>query len=277
MARRALAMMVAIAILSALAFFFYRPTTTSAGMTVHFMDVGQGGGVFIEKDGQNILYDCGDTFAGKGVLRYLEAHAVKIIDFMVISHAHKDHMGGCIDVLKSQIKVRKVLHNGSNASTNIWTEFLNTARGKAELEQIEHDTKEGGMEILVAYDSHGRFSKEADNSILVRLVDGQIQVLLTGDCEAVCEKEIMKESDVKATVLNVGHHGSNASSSTPFLNQVAPKISVISVGAGNQYGHPTLPALERLAEAKTHVYRTDLNGSVVVNSDGNTVTVDTEK
>jgi len=86
----------------------------------------------------------------------------------------------------------------------------------------------------------------------------------------------MKDSAVKATVLNVGHHGSNASSSIPFLNKVDAKISVISVGADNKYGHPTKPALARLAEIKTKIYRTDLDGSVVIHSNGKKVTVGTD-
>lgn len=94
-----------------------------AEMTVHVIDVGQGGGVFVQKDGTNILYDCGDTFAGPVVLEYLEALDVETIDLMVISHAHKDHMGGCIAVLNT-LTVRRVYHNGSKAKTGIWKKFL---------------------------------------------------------------------------------------------------------------------------------------------------------
>jgi beta-lactamase superfamily II metal-dependent hydrolase len=88
---------------------------------------------------------------------------------------------------------------------------------------------------------------------------------------------VSDQADVKAVVLNVGHHGSNAASSVPFLQKVSPKIAVISAGAGNQYGHPTKPVLERLKQVNATIYRTDLDGSIVISSDGAKVKVETEK
>lgn len=112
--------------------------------------------------------------------------------------------------------------------------------------------------ILVAYDSRGRrTSKEADNSVLVRLIDGQVLVLLTGDCDAPCEGEVSRTSDVSAEVLNVSHHGSNAASNPEFPRKVKPKVAVIQAGAGNQYGHPTRPVFKRLRQVGAKVYWTD--------------------
>lgn len=249
----------------------------SAEMAVHFIDVGQGGGVFIQKDGKTIMYDCGDTFAGPTVVDYLEALDVNTIDIMVISHAHKDHMGGCIEVLK-KVKVKQVYHNGSKAKTATWKKFLKEAKKADRVVVVERDLDENGIQILVAYDSRGkRYTKEADNSVLLRLVDGRVRVLLTGDCEAPCEREVSGTSEVSAEVLNVGHHGSNAASSPDFLRKVRPKAAVIQAGAGNQYGHPTKPVLGRLRQVGATVYRTDRDGTIVVLSDGESFTVETEK
>ena len=182
-------------------------SSAQAEMAVHFIDVGQGGGVFIRKDGTNILYDCGDTFAGSTVTDYLAALDVETIDLMIVSHAHKDHMGGCIHVLKN-VKVKRIYHNGSKAKTGTWKKFLKETAKVEEVIVVERDLDENGIQMLVAYDSKGkRSSKEADNSVLVRLVDGKVRVLLTGDCEAPCEAEVSSTSDVRAEVLNVGHHG----------------------------------------------------------------------
>jgi competence protein ComEC len=87
----------------------------------------------------------------------------------------------------------------------------------------------------------------------------------------------MRFSGLKATVLNVGHHGSNASSSLPFLKVVTPGTAVISAGAGNQYGHPTKPVLQRLGQVKAKVFRTDHDGSVVIHSDGQAYKIETDK
>jgi len=251
---------------------FFVATPAGAEMAVHFIDVGQGGGVLIAKDGKHILYDCGDTFAGRSVIDYLEALDVKTIDIMVISHAHRDHMGGCIDVLKQKdVKVRRIYHNGSRAKTGIWKQFLKVAQRAGSVEVVEQDVRDSGVHILAAYVSHGqRYAKEADNSLLLQLVDGSVRVLLTGDCEATCEKQVSGVTDVSADVLNIGHHGSNAASSPGFLKKVKPKIAVIQAGACNQYGHPTKPVLDRLKQVGATIYRTDQDGSVVVHSDGQT-------
>jgi competence protein ComEC len=250
----------------------------SAEMTVHFVDVGQGGGVFVEKDGKHIVYDCGDTFAADTFTGYLEALDVQVIDAMVISHAHKDHMGSCAAVIK-KFTVKLLYHNGSKAPTATWKAFLKAAKKADEVIVVDKNLDAGDFDILVAYNSHPRFSKEADNSLVVRLVDGRVRVLLTGDCEAVCEQALMSDNGagMKAAILNVGHHGSNAASSLPFLKLVAPETAVISAGAGNQYGHPTKPVLQRLGQVKVKVFRTDQDGSVVILSDGLKYKVETDK
>jgi len=265
----------------ALTFLSFLATSALAEMDLHFIDVGQGGGVLIQKGGKNILYDCGDTFAGTAVLDYLGTMDVPSIDAMIISHAHKDHMGGCLDVL-NHITVKQVLHNGSKAKTAIWKKFLKTANTKVKdhVVVVEKDQKlDGveGMELIVAYDADGWKGKEPDNSILVRITDDKVAALLTGDCEKKCEDEVVKASQVKATVLNVGHHGSNKSSSAAFLKTVNPKVAIISAGAGNQYGHPTSQVLSRLKQAKAAVYRTDHEGSIVIHSDGKLLQVETDK
>src|SRR5947209_5756122 len=136
-----------------------------ADMAVHFIDVGQGGAVFIQKDGKNILYDCGDTQAGPTVLEYLEIHDVKVIDVLIPSHAHKDHIGGCLAVMKT-LKIGTVYHNDSDASTATWKAFLKAANGADRIVKVDKNIETDLLQILVAYDGRDRFAKEADNSIL---------------------------------------------------------------------------------------------------------------
>jgi competence protein ComEC len=255
------------------------PQLVAADMTVHFINVGQGGGVLVQKDGKNLLYDCGDTFAGAIVTDYLEAIDVKTIDLLIASHAHQDHIGGCVHVLNN-MEVKRVYHNGSKARTKTWRQFLKVANLKSQPSHLEKDTTGDWLQILVAYDSHGTYAKEADNSLLARLVDGSVQVLLTGDCEATCEREVSATSKIGSFVLNVGHHGASTASSTLFLSKVKPKIAVIHAGVNNQYGHPKPDVITRLLKAgvtREQIYRTDKQSSIVVVSDGLTVEVDTEK
>ena len=269
--------LICVASLLALVIGLWGAAVTSAAMSVHFIDVGQGGGVLIQKDGKNILYDCGDTFAGETVVDYLAALDIETIDVMIISHAHKDHMGGCIEVLE-KLSVGTVYHNGSDARTGIWKKFQKAARKAQRVEVVDKDTQADGLHILVGYDSRGkRFAKEADNSLLVRITDGKTRVLLTGDCERICEHEIIKTSDVRSEILNVGHHGSDAASSPEFLAKVNPTIAIAQAGVRNQYDHPTPTVRARIRQIGARLYRTDLSGSIVIHSDGSTYQIETEK
>src|SRR5439155_1875149 len=140
---------------------------------------------------------------------------VKTIDVLIPSHAHKDHMGGCVAVMK-KFKVGTIYHNDSDAATASWKAFLKAAKNAEEVIKVERNIDTELFKILVAYDGGNRFGKEADNSILLLVVDGSVRVLLTGDCEAICEKAVSANLQ-KVDVLSVGHHGSNAASSLPFL------------------------------------------------------------
>jgi competence protein ComEC len=98
--------------------------------------------------------------------------------------------------------------------------------------------------------------------------------MLNGDAEDVSEQEMLaKRYNLKADVLKVGHHGSDSSTTPAFLKAVSPKYAIISVGAGNSYGHPAPETLARLASAGIQVYRTDEAGTIIVTSDGNTIKI----
>jgi competence protein ComEC len=102
--------------------------------------------------------------------------------------------------------------------------------------------------------------------------------MFTGDAERDTEQAILAgDSELKSTVLKVGHHGSAAATTYPFLREVMPEYAVISVGENNTYGHPHEEALSRLEDADVKIYRTDLHGTVVCTSDGTSVTFTTEK
>ena len=101
--------------------------------------------------------------------------------------------------------------------------------------------------------------------------------MLMGDAGLESEENIMEAGyDVDSDILKVGHHASSSGSGATFISAVSPEISVIEVGAGNSYGHPNSETLERLQRAST-VYRTDLDGTIIVTTDGSTYTVMTEK
>ena len=116
-----------------------------------------------------------------------------------------------------------------------------------------------------------------DLSLVTRITYGQTTFLFTGDAERPSENDMIdSDEELSATVLKVGHHGSNTSSSYLFLRQVMPSYAVISCGKDNSYGHPHQEVLDRLKDIGAAVYRTDESGTIVCRSDGTSVTFETE-
>lgn len=117
-----------------------------------------------------------------------------------------------------------------------------------------------------------------NTSIVLKITYGNTAFLFTGDAEREVEQAILNRgADLSATVLKVGHHGSDTSTTYPFLREIMPEYAIISVGTGNSYGHPTDNNLSRLCDAEVTVYRTDLNGDIYVTSDGQSVSIFSDK
>jgi competence protein ComEC len=124
----------------------------------------------------------------------------------------------------------------------------------------------------------GEYNDNNNRSIVLRIVYGETSFLFTGDAEREAETDILASGAMlKSTVLKVGHHGSESSTTYPFLRAVDPDYAVISAGKDNKYGHPTEDVLSRLRDAEVKVYRTDMQGDIVCTSDGKTVTFQTQK
>ena len=117
-----------------------------------------------------------------------------------------------------------------------------------------------------------------NTSIVLKVTYGNTAYIFTGDAERETEQAILSRgTDLSATVLKVGHHGSDTSTTYPFLREIMPEYAIISVGEGNSYGHPTDDTLSRLRDADVTVYRTDLNGDIYITSDGQSVSITTDK
>ncbi len=133
----------------------------------------------------------------------------------------------------------------------------------------------GTLKVLGPIEDYDDLNNE---SLVMRFDYGETSFLLTGDQEAKAEEDLLSsDAKVTADLLGVGHHGSSTSTSQAFLDAVSPSVAVISCGEGNDYGHPHLETIERLEAAGVEIYRTDLQGSIVVSSDGHKLTVSTEK
>lgn len=240
-------------------------------LTIHFIDVGQGdAALIVTPQRQTLLIDTGglrgdyDT-GSRIVLPYLRYLGIRSLDMLLLSHGHHDHAGGAAAVAKN-IPVRRLILPQEQPSADIQALLKNT---KAQLIYAENGTNYslGNTAIQIISAPIGSADSDAnESSLIVRVVSADGSIVFTGD--ATETEELLAAGQIQpGQVLKVSHHGSNTSSSMPFLAAVSPQLAVISVGAANSYGHPGSETLQRLAACGAQVRRTDQDGALKITFD----------
>ncbi len=250
-------------------------------LEMHVLDVGQGDAIALRTPrGQWVLVDAGRRWDGGDAGRRTVVPYVRrmggAVAAVVLSHAHDDHVGGAASVVRALSPQRwwePAFVTGSEAYRLALSEVR---RGKVSWHRVRPGDRWelDGVEFRVlAPDSAWTAAQQDANetSVVMRVRYGRVAFLLTGDAERDEERWILEHTDVellRADVLKLGHHGSKTSSSTPFVEAIDPRLGVVSVGAGNRYGHPSPETLDTFAERGVPVLRTDLEGTVVISTDG---------
>lgn len=252
---------------------------TSDSFRMHFLDVGQALSVLVECDGQYMLYDGGNVDDGSMVVSYLQKQGVEELQYVFCSHAHEDHVGGLAAAL-AFFPANHVYSPVTEASTKCFQDFVKYTQQQGlqvEVPTVGTVWQLGGATVTML-GPVAQYSETNDTSIVLRVDYGATSFLLTGDMESDAERDLVNSgANLKADVLQVGHHGSSTSTSYLFLNAVLPEMGVISCGVNNKYGHPHEETLSILRDAGVDVYRTDLLGTVVIGSDGQNYTIRTDK
>jgi len=257
-------------------------TNTTGDLRAYFLDVGQGDSSVILFKDKVILIDAGETDQGDRVVSDLQKLGVTQIDLLVATHPHSDHIGGMQEVL-AHFPVEKVLDSGLPSTSSLYEQFLKTVDKKnipyVVAEQGQTIDLDPSLRILVLSPPKDRIGDDLNtNSIVLRISYGTINLLYTGDATTAAEEAMVKTGyPLAAQVLKVGHHGSSDANSAVFLLRVDPEVAVISLRKDNDYGHPHKETLERLRTAGPLVLRTDLDGTILVESDGATFSVVKEK
>ena len=252
---------------------------TNDSFRMHFLDVGQALSVLVECDGQYMLYDGGNVDDGSMVVSYLQKQGVEELQYVFCSHAHEDHVGGLAAAL-AFFPANHVYSPVTEASTKCFQDFVKYTQQQGlqvEVPTVGTVWQLGGATVTML-GPVAQYSETNDTSIVLRVDYGATSFLLTGDMESDAERDLVNSgANLKADVLQVGHHGSSTSTSYLFLNAVLPEMGVISCGVNNKYGHPHEETLSILRDAGVDVYRTDLLGTVVIGSDGQNYTIRTDK
>ena len=252
--------------------------TVEAPFEMHFIDVGQALSVLVECDGQYMLYDGGNVDDGSLVVSYLQSQGVEQLEYVFCSHAHEDHVGGLAAAL-AYFPTYHVYSPVTEASTKCFKDFVKYTQQQGlqvEVPAVGTTWPLGGATVTMV-GPVAQYSDTNDTSIMLRIEYGSTSFLLTGDMEKTAETDLVNSGvNLRADVLQVGHHGSSTSTGYLFLNSVLPEMAVISCGVNNKYGHPHEETLSILRDAGVDVYRTDLQGTITIGSDGQNYTVGTE-
>lgn len=245
-------------------------------LLIDFIDVGQADSILIRNQDKTMLIDAGTNEAGETVVAYLQNLGITKIDYLIGTHPHEDHIGGLDDVI-NQFNIEQIYMPKIETTTKTFEDVLDAIENKNLT--VTFPNKGDKIEIGQAV---GTFMTDPildkDNlnlsSLVLRIEFGNNSFLFMGDAEEENEETI---SWPKTDVLKVGHHGSNTSSSETFVTQVQPQYSIIMVGKDNSYNLPTQATIDKLNTIGSKIYRTDENGTIQINSDGNTIEVKTSK
>jgi beta-lactamase superfamily II metal-dependent hydrolase len=224
-----------------------------------------------------MLIDGGDVAHENALYNYLTRHGITSIDVVVLTHPHADHVGGLNTVL-GKMTVGTVVDAAYPSTTATYEKLLR----QVDTKNIKYTVARRGQSISfdnnvrvnILWPTDAKSDDANENSVVIRMSYGSIDFLFMGDANTKVENSLLSYTgELDSEVLKVGHHGSSTSTSANFLAKVSPETSIIEVGAGNNYGHPTEETLQRLEEAGSTVYRTDVDGGIVVNTDGKSYTV----
>ncbi len=246
-------------------------------LQTHFIDVGQGDAtLFITPSGKTLLIDAGPNSAQDRLVSYLKATKIKQIDCILFTHPHEDHIGGGDAVIEA-FPVGRILMPDYESSSSTFERLITLIDQK----EIPVTLTEAGDTITLSeltLEIFGPITMPIDDannaSVVFRAKYGETAYLFSGDAEKKSEKEVLShyQDRLAADVYHVAHHGSNTSSYEDFVKAIAPRIAVISCGVDNEYNHPNKEPVELLLSMGVTLYRTDLQGSILLLSDGKTVT-----
>lgn len=260
-------------------YFTEKPTVRPVSgdeVQFHFIDVGQGDAALIRTAEGDVLIDAGDNYAEEDLKAYLDRCGVDDLAYVVFTHPDADHIGGADAVLENY-DVERVVRTDREADSKVYRTMVSLieAEGAEDIRANVGDTfSVGEVTFTVLAPISSNYKSANDSSVVLRVDYGETSILFTGDAETASEGDMLKRYGgsvggmLDCDILKAGHHGSNSSSGTSFLQAVTPDVAVISCGEGNKYGHPHREVVTRYEDMGISILRTDKEGSIVFTSNG---------
>ncbi len=247
-------------------------------MSAYFFYVGQAEAVLLQGPDFNVLVDAGDV-GRYDVVPHLRRAGVKELDVVIITHPHADHIGQLKDVLEA-FPVGEVWMSGFAHPTPVFEEAIDAilASDAAYYEPRAGERIAVGSLMLESLNPVEVTEDIHESCLALRAVYGDFALVLTGDIETRTEEQIVQRGQtLKAHVLQLGHHGSQTSTSEQFLDAVRPEIAIYSAAILSPFGHPHIQVVERILKRGITLYGTDAHGTIVVETDGNSYRISTER
>lgn len=234
----------------------------NGNLEVVMFDVGEADSMLISTPSKkvNILIDTGRGIDINNIIIYLKSIGISKLNYLIITHGDEDHIGGALYLIDN-FKVDNVILNKGDY-TELEVELITHLKNK----NIKYTNNINKIPLLGSYMyllNTKEFSNENDNSIVTYFEYQKYKFLFMGDSSSKTEEYLINNYNLtNISFLKVGHHGSNTSSSTHFINKINPKVSLISVGRNNFYHHPNKEVLTNLSNSV--IYRTDINKSIKI-------------
>lgn len=247
------------------------PAPTAGQMEIYGFDVGQGDSTFIRTKEDAILIDGGNNGKGEDVVRYLQKLGIKRLTAVIATHPDADHIGG-LDTVLDAFPVDSVYAPRVTHTTETYRDFLLAVKREGvTIKSVKAGLKipsEAARFTFLAPLTDGTHDLNSWSAVL-RVEHGQDRFLFMGDAPIRTEQQLLESNtDVRADVLKLGHHGADTSSSLPFLQAVSPKRALISAGKDNAYRHPRPSVLQELKTERITIDRTDQSGTIQYISTG---------
>ena len=250
-------------------------------LEIHFIDVGQADCILIKSNNEAMLIDAGNNGDAEIIKKYLTNENIEELNYVIGTHPHEDHIGA-LDAVINTFDIKNIIMPKITTTTKTFEDVVTAIENKnlsITLPKVGNKYEIGEAEFIILSPVKEDYGSNLNNySVSILLTYGDNKFIFTGDAESEVEEDILNTNlNIEADLMKMGHHGSTTSNSEEFLDKISPKISVITCGIDNSYGHPHKEILDTLTKRDVEIYRTDLQGNIIVFSDGKNIKVKTEK
>lgn len=258
-------------------------STPDGTLEIHVLDVGNADCILLRSETETMLIDAGENNDGDNIVHYLREKQISRLDYVIATHADADHIGGMKTVIQ-QMEIGKFIMafmpDGFTPTTSTYAKMLEALADK----NIKITPAETGSQFplgeaaVYILGPAGEFEDKNNMSVVCKVVFGQKKFLFMGDAEKEAENALLQSGcDLTADVLKIGHHGSSSSTTHSLLKAVHPSYALITCGKDNSYGHPHKETIENLQKAGISIYRSDINGTIVLTTDGESIEFTTQR